>query len=71
MMQKMESCYRCGERKEVERFRPGQNYWNRLCIRCELSPSGAMPIRETDEHWTLEVASGQTNLPTTKPTNPQ
>uniref|UniRef100_UPI0035C75C2B protein NinD n=1 Tax=Serratia quinivorans TaxID=137545 RepID=UPI0035C75C2B len=50
MMQKMESCYRCGERKEADKFRSGQPYWHRWCIRCEATPIGSMPIRETTEH---------------------
>lgn len=49
-IQKMESCYRCGERKEDWKFREGQNYWHRWCIRCESSPIGQMPIPETSEH---------------------
>lgn len=50
LIQKMESCYRCGERKEEWKFRAGQNYWRRWCMRCEASPIGQMPIPETLEH---------------------
>ncbi|WP_336804060.1 protein NinD [Erwinia aphidicola] len=46
----MESCYRCGERKEAEKFRPDQPYWARWCMRCEASPVGQFPIPETPEH---------------------
>ncbi|HFV7065502.1 TPA: protein NinD, partial [Escherichia coli] len=40
----MKHCYRCGERKEDDRFRPGQPYWNRWCLRCERTPTGVLPL---------------------------
>ncbi|HFK5809319.1 protein NinD [Enterobacter kobei] len=42
-------CDRCGERKDDYRFRPGQPYWHRWCIRCERSPVGNFPLPETKE----------------------
>lgn len=45
----MKTCYRCGERKEDNRFRPGQPYWNYWCIRCERTPIGQMPYPQTSE----------------------
>ncbi|WP_334117803.1 protein NinD [Atlantibacter hermannii] len=45
----MKHCYRCGERKEDIRFRPGQSYWCRWCIRCERTPVGQMPLPQTQE----------------------
>ena len=47
---KMQSCTRCGERKNDYKFRDGQKYWVIKCIRCELSPGGSMPIGELPEH---------------------
>jgi hypothetical protein len=56
---KMLSCTRCGERKNDYKFRDGQKYWVIKCIRCELSPTGSMPIMELPEHRidNLEIMS--------------
>ncbi|WP_369799132.1 protein NinD [Pantoea sp. NGS-ED-1003] len=43
-------CDRCGMEKPPERYREGQPWWNKWCIRCEASPVGQFPIPETDEH---------------------
>nr|WP_152560694.1 protein NinD [Pantoea sp. NGS-ED-1003] len=43
-------CDRCGVKKPPERYREGQSWWNKWCIRCEGSPVGQFPIPETDEH---------------------
>ncbi|EPF6160767.1 protein NinD [Citrobacter sedlakii] len=51
-------CDRCGERKDDYRFRPGQPYWHRWCIRCERSPVGDFPLPETKEDvWQDEHTS--------------
>lgn len=46
----MKQCDRCREIKDDFRFRLNQKSWHALCIRCEKTPVGKMPIRETDEH---------------------
>lgn len=43
-------CYRCGESKDWYRFNPGQKYWVRQCIRCEMTPAGMMPVPQESEH---------------------
>ncbi|EOO9612016.1 protein NinD [Escherichia coli] len=49
---RMKHCYRCGERKEGDRFRPGQPYWNRWCLRCERTPTGVLPLpQEKEDVW--------------------
>ncbi|HFI3203041.1 protein NinD [Escherichia coli] len=49
---RMKHCYRCGERKEGDRFRPGQPYWNRWCLRCERTPTGWLPLpQEKEDVW--------------------
>lgn len=45
----MTRCDRCGERKDDYRFRPGQPYWHKWCIRCERSPVGDFPLPQTKE----------------------
>ncbi|HDK8417576.1 TPA: protein ninD [Klebsiella pneumoniae] len=45
----MMRCDRCGERKDNYRFRPGQPYWHKWCIRCERSPVGDFPLPQTKE----------------------
>ncbi|EHR9516541.1 hypothetical protein Q4X04_004047 [Salmonella enterica] len=48
----MKHCYRCGERKEDDRFRPGQPYWNLWCLRCERTPTGVLPLpQEKEDVW--------------------
>ncbi|ENY6951184.1 MULTISPECIES: protein NinD [Enterobacteriaceae] len=45
-------CYRCGECKEDNRFRPNQPYWNRWCLRCERTPTGVLPLpQEKEDVW--------------------
>ncbi len=48
----MMRCYRCGECKEDNRFRPNQPYWNRWCLRCERTPTGVLPLpQEKEDVW--------------------
>ncbi|WP_338112166.1 protein NinD [Rosenbergiella australiborealis] len=43
-------CCRCRESKDWHYFNDGQMYWNYWCIRCQKSPTGSLPIRQTEEH---------------------
>ncbi|EIL1068315.1 protein ninD [Escherichia coli] len=48
----MMRCYRCGECKEDNRFRPNQPYWNRWCLRRERTPTGGLPLpQEKEDVW--------------------
>lgn len=49
-MERLIRCDRCGQQKPEYRFREGLPYWNKWCIRCEASPTGDFPIKETDKH---------------------
>ncbi|WP_074423365.1 protein NinD [Serratia sp. 14-2641] len=55
----MKSCSRCGEIKDDYRFRPGQKYWVQQCMRCERTPVGEMPYRQTEEDIWREPAEAQ------------
>lgn len=43
-------CDRCQIPKPEFRYREGLPYWHRWCIRCEASPTGDFPVKETDKH---------------------
>lgn len=57
-------CDRCAMKKPPDRYREGQPWWHKWCIRCEASPVGQFPIPEKDEH--RRQPHEQRNPPQTK-----